>query len=137
MKYIKSCGFVVFKQVNNEYFYLIIKSLNGDIGFPKGHMEIGEGEMQTAIRELKEETGVEVKVVEGFRRQIEYELRKSSDTVKQSVYFLGKCISDSIVCQESEVLEASFVPYEVALRALTFEETKNILKDARQFIYSI
>ena len=134
MRYIKSCGFVAYKQIGNEKYYLIIKSLNGDVGFPKGHMEPGESELETAIRELKEETGVDVKVIPGFRRQIEYELRRIPDTVKQSVYFLGECISDNIVCQEAEVTEAGFVSYEDALKLLTFEETKNILEDAEKFL---
>ena len=134
MRFIKSCGFVAYKQIGNENYYLIIKSLNGDVGFPKGHMEPGESELETAIRELKEETGVDVKVIPGFRRQIEYELRRISDTIKQSVYFLGECISDNIVCQEAEVTEAGFVSYEDALKLLTFDETKNILGDAEKFL---
>ena len=136
MKYIKSCGFVVYKRVGNENYYLIIKSLNGDVGFPKGHMESGESELETAIRELKEETGVDVKVIQGFRRQIEYELRRVPDTIKQSVYFLGECTSDNIVCQEAEVAEASFLSYENSIKMLTFEETKNILKEAEAFLGS-
>ena len=72
MTYIKSCGFVAYKRIENINHYLIIQSLNGDVGFPKGHMESGESELETAIRELKEETGVDVKVIQGFRRQIEY-----------------------------------------------------------------
>ena len=106
------------------------------MGFPKGHMESGESELETAIRELKEETGVDVKVIQDFRRQIEYELRRVPDTIKQSVYFLGECTSDIIICQESEVAEASFVSYQDALKILTYEETKNILKDAEIFICS-
>ena len=136
MRYIKSCGFVAYKRIENINHYLIIKSLNGDVGFPKGHMESGESELETAIRELKEETGVDVKVIQGFRRQIEYELRRVPDTIKQSVYFLGECTSDKIICQEAEVAEASFISYEDALKILTFEETKNILKDAEIFICS-
>ena len=136
MRYIKSCGFVVYKRIENINHYLIIQSLNGDVGFPKGHMESGESELETAIRELKEETGVDVKVIQGFRRQIEYELRRIPDTIKQSVYFLGQCTSDKIICQEAEVAEASFISYEDALKILTFEETKNILKDAEIFICS-
>ena len=136
MKYIKSCGFVVYKRVGNENYYLIIKSLNGDVGFPKGHMESGESELETAIRELKEETGVDVKAIQGFRRQIEYELRRVPDTIKQSVYFLGECTSDNIVCQEAEVAEASFLSYENSIKMLTFEETKNILKEAEAFLGS-
>ena len=136
MRYIKSCGFIAYKQIEGRNYYLIIKSLNGDVGFPKGHMEIGESELETAIRELKEETGTEVNVVSGFRCQIEYHLPRTLNAIKQVVYFLGKCTSDSIVCQESEVAEACFLSYEEALKRLTFEETKNILRDAELFIRS-
>ena len=136
MNYVKSCGFIVYKRVNNQKFYLVIRSLNGDFGFPKGHTEPGESEIETAIRELKEETGIEVKIIEGFRRQIEYELRNIPNTIKQSVYFLGECTSDKIICQESEVSEARFFSYEDATKILTFEETKSILIDAEKFICS-
>jgi 8-oxo-dGTP pyrophosphatase MutT (NUDIX family) len=136
MTYVKSCGFIAYRQIEGENLYLIIKSLNGDFGFPKGHTEYGESEIETAIRELKEETGIEVKVTEGFRRQIEYELQSIPNTVKQSVYFLGECTSDRIICQESEVLEARFIPYKNALALLTFKETKDILKEAEIFIKS-
>ena len=136
MKYVKSCGFVAFKQIENKNYYLIIKSLNGDVGFPKGHVEAEESELQTAIRELKEETGVEVEAIPGFRQQIEYPLTRIPDAIKQSVYFLGRCTSDNVICQESEIAEAGFVSYEEALKMLTFEETKNILRDAELFIHS-
>ena len=136
MQYIKSCGFVAYKQIENKNYYLVIKGLNGDVGFPKGHMEIGETELQTAIRELKEETGVEVEPISGFRFQIEYPLIRIPNVIKQSVYYLGKCTSDNIVRQEGEVAEASFLSYEKALEILTFAETKNILRDAESFINS-
>ena len=136
MKYIKSCGFVAYKTLENVNYYLIIRSINGDVGFPKGHMEIGESETETAIREIKEETNIEVKMVDGFRRQIEYPLPGRTDAIKQSVYFLGECITDNIICQEGEVREAAFLPFSEALSALTFDETKRILKDAEEFICS-
>ena len=134
MKYIKSCGFVAFKRVDGENRYLIIKSHGGDVGFPKGHTEPGESETETAIRELREETGAEVRVIPGFIRQIEYPLPRNPDAVKQAVYLLGECISDEIIRQESEVAEAAFLPYEEAIKLLTFEETKSILSDAECFI---
>ena len=99
-------------------------------------MEIGESELQTAIRELKEETGAEVELISGFRYQIEYPLPRVPDAIKQSVYFLGKCTSENIVRQEAEVDSAEFIPYEDAIKMLTFEETKNILRDAELFIRS-
>lgn len=134
MRYIKSCGFVAYKRTENVNYYLIIKSPNGDIGFPKGHMEDGESEIDTAHRELKEETGVEVEVIDGFRRQIEYPLRRVPDAVKRVIYFLGRCTNDGIVCQEGEVLEAEFVPYAKAVEMLTFNEMKDILHDAEEFL---
>ena len=136
MRYIKSCGFIVYKAENNENFYLIIKSHNGDVGFPKGHMEPGESELQTAIRELKEETGMDVDTIHDFRYQIEYPLPRVPDAMKQTVYFLGKCASDEIIIQETEVALAEFVTYDKAIEKLTFEETKNMLKKANDIINS-
>ena len=134
MKYIKSCGFVVYKVINGINFYLIIKSLNDDYGFPKGHMENNETEIQTAIRELKEETNVEVKVIDGFRKQIEYKISSINDAIKVGIYYLGLCVNDEIIIQEKEVKEAYFTTYEKALELLTFKETKSILKCAQEFI---
>ncbi len=134
MQYVKSCGFIVYKTVENTNYYLIIKSTNGDIGFPKGHMEDGETELQTAIRELKEETNVDVEIIEGFRKQIEYPLPKRPDVIKQSVYFLGRAVTDDVICQEGEVINAAFVSYDDAMRTLTFEDTRRLLEDAKTYV---
>ena len=134
MQYIKSCGVIAYKTLENVNYYLIIRSNNGDFGFPKGHMEIGESELETATRELLEETNAKVEIIKGFRHQIEYPIPKQRDIIKQAVYFLGRCTSDSIKPQESEVAEAVFLPYSDALTVLTFEDTKAILKSAEEFI---
>ena len=134
MQYVKSCGFIVYKTVENTNYYLIIKSTNGDVGFPKGHVESGETELQTAIRELKEETNVDVEIIEGFRKQIEYPLPKRPDVIKQSVYFLGRAVTDDVICQEGEVINAAFVSYDDAMRTLTFEDTRRLLEDAKTYV---
>ena len=134
MEYRKSCGFVVFKKVQDEIFYLIIRAWNGEYGFPKGHVENDESEYETAMRELKEETNVEVLVINGFREQIEYKFPNMRNVIKQSVYFIGECISNDIKCQDTEVSEAKFMVYEDALKLLSFEETKSVLQKAHKFI---
>lgn len=134
MQYVKSCGSIVYKTVENTNYYLIIQSTNGDIGFPKGHMEDGETELQTAIRELKEETNVDVEIIDGFRKQIEYPLPKRPDVIKQSVYFLGRAVTDDVICQEGEVINAAFVSYDDAMRTLTFEDTRRLLEDAKTYV---
>ena len=136
MKYEKSCGFVVYKEDQGAIKYLIIRASNGEYGFPKGHVENDETEHETAIRELKEETNIEVQIIDGFRRHIVYYLPNKVNVMKQSVYFIGKCITCNIVCQETEVSEAMFVPMEEAIELLTFEDTKMILKEANEFIKS-
>ena len=137
MIYIKSCGFVVYKELNDKRLYLIIRTSNGEYGFPKGHVEENETEHETAIRELKEETNIEVQIVDGFLCKIEYKFPNKEDVIKIAVYFIGKCIKDDIVCQETELLEAMFVPIETALELLSFDDTKGVLKEADGYISSL
>lgn len=137
MKYEKSCGFIAYKDEGGERRYLIICSLDGEYGFPKGHVEGCETEQETAMRELKEETNAQVTIVPGFRRQIEYAFPNKPGVMKQTVYFLGKCTADDILCREGEVAQAAFHSYEKAYKLLSFEDTKNILKEADAFLRSI
>ena len=133
----KSCGVVAYKTVDNVNYYLLIRAFNGDTGFPKGHVEAEESEIQTAIRELKEETNVEVEIVPGFRREMEYVIPSKKNVSKKVVYFLGKCTMDHIVAQRSEISEAMFVPYDEALKIITFEDSRRILRDAEDMIKSL
>ena len=75
MNYEYCCGAVVFTPVDGVPHYLLVRAKNqpeGCHGFPKGHMEPGETEEQTALREIFEETGIRVRLVEGFRVVTEY-----------------------------------------------------------------
>lgn len=58
----KSCGAVVYKEDNGELKFLLVYQNNGHYSFPKGHMEEGETELETTIREIKEETNLDVDV---------------------------------------------------------------------------
>ena len=65
-----SCGAVVYTRRNGQLLFLLIQSLKGIWGFPKGHMEAGETETQTALREVLEETGVQVRLMPEFREDV-------------------------------------------------------------------
>lgn len=134
MIYEKSCGFVVYKESSGVREYLLVSALNGKYGFPKGHVERGETEYETAVRELKEETNLEVRFVDGFRRQIEYRLPQKRDTMKRCVYFLGEYTEGEIICQEEEVLDAVFVDFDQAMQIIPFTNARAVLQEADEYI---
>ena len=68
----KSAGAVVYFPDGENIYILIEKMKQGHYSFPKGHMEGVETEAETAIREIREETGLEVVLDTGFRKTVEY-----------------------------------------------------------------
>lgn len=134
MKTEKSCGGVVFTRQGGEIRYLIIRHLGGHCGFPKGHMEAGETEEQTAIREIREEVGLRVSLIDGFRAEDTYLLHGKPGVEKQVVYFLAEFQGQQICIQPEEIKASYLVPYEDALALLPFPEAKRILTEAHQFI---
>ena len=94
----KSCGAFILK--NNKV--LIVKQLNNTWSIPKGHIEGNEKEEETALREIKEETNLDVEILNGFREVITY-CPDKYDTIKDVVVFLSKPISNDIVLQEEEI----------------------------------
>ena len=134
MVYEKSCGAVVFTLVGSEVRYLLIKSLTGIYGFPKGHMEAGESEEQTAYREVLEETGISVSLLSGFRAEEEYPLPQKEDTIKRVVYFLGEYCDQEPRYQASELTDALLVDYETAMSLFQFDVSRRILTEADKFL---
>ena len=123
----KSCGCIIIEK--NKV--LLIQQTKGHWGFPKGHMEVGETEIQTAIREVKEETNLEVEIDAKKRYTMEYITDKG--TYKQVVLFIAKKISGDEKYQESEIKSMKWVTFEDAIKTITYENTKElfskILKD--------
>ena len=136
MNYEYSCGAVVFTRIDGEPQYLLVRARNqpeGCHGFPKGHMEAGETEEQTALREIFEETSIRVQLVEGFRAVTEYALPKP-DTRKRVVFFLAEYENQQPKFQESELAGFSLAPFEKALELTEYADSKQILTDANAFL---
>ncbi|MBR6598855.1 MAG: NUDIX domain-containing protein, partial [Oscillospiraceae bacterium] len=71
MLYEKSCGGVVYRKSHGNLEILLIKHINsGHWSFPKGHIEANETEQETALREIKEETGIDVVLDPSFRETV-------------------------------------------------------------------
>ena len=134
MNYEKSCGAVVFTKVDNCIKYLLIQNLSGIYGFPKGHVENGESETETALREVFEEVGIKIKLIDGFRTEDEHLLPQKENTMKQIVYFLGMYDNQEFHYQREELSSAQLVDYETAITLFQFESSKRILKEANDFL---
>jgi len=133
MKYEKSCGAVIFNETEDKI--LIIQQAEGHWGFPKGHVEDGETEVETAIREIKEETNLDVEINEKFRYVEHYSPKE--DVEKDVVFFVAKKIGGEIVAQEEEVQNIVWVSYAEAMERLTFESSKNVLEKVMRDLSAI
>lgn len=125
----KSCGCVVIKDKK----VLVINQIDGFWGFPKGHVEKNETEEQTAIREVKEETNIDVKIEKEKRYVIEYLTDEGRE--KQVVYFVAKYIGGKLKPQESEIKEIAWFNFEEAINIITFENTKEMFKNILKDVY--
>lgn len=130
--YEKSCGAVVYNEDKQERTYLLIRNRSQNVGFPKGHIEYGETELQTVQREILEETGLRVEIHENFRRLYDYKVKFSVN--KRAVYYLAKYTGQHIFPQEDEVLEYWIVPYTRARDLLTFDADRQILEEVEAYL---
>ena len=127
MKKEKSCGCIILK--DDEV--LLIKHNEGHWDFPKGHMEEGETEKQTAIREVKEETNMDVEIVFDKKYIANY-IIEHKQVEKEVVYFIAKPLSIELKPQETEVSIVEWVKIDKAIDTITFDTSKNILKQVKK-----
>lgn len=130
--YEKSCGAVIYRiNEKNDVRILLVKNHNGKCWtFPKGHIEMGENEQQTALREIKEETGLSVEIIPGFRQTSSY--RPFGKIRKTAVFFLAKADKSIVSMQPSEIDYYLWVSIDEAMRMCRHENDTNILKEVRK-----
>ena len=129
----KSCGAIVYRKSHGNTEILLIKHINsGHWSFPKGHVEGNETEVETAIREIKEETAIDVMIDPTFRETVSYYPKR--DTQNTVVYFIGKAKNYDYIPQEEEISEIRWVDIGYASNILTYENDKNIVNKAKTAI---
>ncbi len=132
----KSCGAVVINRESGETRYLLIANPQGIWGFPKGHMEAGESERDTALREIMEETGLSVAFFGDFRTTEERALLREGrpDVTKQITNFLAEYKGQSFRPQPGEISQIRLMSFREALDAFQYESSKRILREATAYL---
>ena len=101
MKQEKSCGAVIYSLIDNQRYYLIEKMVKGHYAMCKGHVEANETEILTTLREIKEETNLEVKLDSSFRKTLSYSPAYGIN--KEVVYFVAYAPNIETIPQKEEV----------------------------------
>jgi bis(5'-nucleosidyl)-tetraphosphatase len=134
MKHEKACGAVIFRRDAGRLLFLLIRHRKEGLwSFPKGHVEEGERDEETALREVQEETGLTVKLLPGFRERITYPPKPGVS--KEVHFFLAESPSGATIANK-EVNGFAWLTYEAAHTCLTYADTKKVLDTAYGFLTS-
>ena len=133
MKHERSCGTIPFTLKGGKRFYLLVSPAGREsYGFPKGHMEAGESELATAIRETEEETSLKVTPIEAFHRTVEYSPKHG--VMKRVDYFLASYSGNPHHKMGFEHMSYRVLPFEGALQCLAHQQHVEILREAEAFL---
>lgn len=133
-----SYGIVPVRYHQGRYEVLLIhqiSNLRGDSYWilPKGHPEAGEGPVATALRELKEETGLSPYEVDSEHPlSLQYTFWIDGTQIdKTVVFYIGLIEADAgLQLAPTEVKEARWLPFGAALEQITHSNAQRILEQA-------
>ena len=136
----KSCGVVLFN--SGKVLLLRHSPLSsrggGHWDFPKGHIDDGETEIQTALRELEEETGIaHANVIDGFRETITYTFSGGKKQIGKEVVFFIATTKESKVTLSHEHIDYSWLDFDSAFSRLTYDNARQVLRSAIDFYVNV
>jgi bis(5'-nucleosidyl)-tetraphosphatase len=139
MSYERSVGAIIYR-VRAEGrertpFYLLLRYPGEYWEFARGHVEEGEREHATAKREIREETGLTgLQFRKGFREQYRFHFkRKGRMIAKDAILYLAQSRSWNVRVSAEHYGYAWF-SYREALKHLRFDNSKNVMKRAQEFL---
>ena len=136
----KSCGLVL---LNSGKVLLLRHSSTsshegGHWDFPKGHIDEGESEIQTALRELEEETGIAyTNVIAGFRDTITYTFSGGQEQIGKEVVFFLATTKENKVTLSHEHIDYSWLDFDSAFSRLTYDNARQVLRNAIEFYENV
>jgi diadenosine hexaphosphate hydrolase (ATP-forming) len=124
---VPQAGGIAFRGHGRDLSILLVSSKKqaGFWIFPKGHVEPGETAAQAGVRETLEEAGIAGDLLGPIGPPLEYDWNGKRYSVQ---YFLIRATSESAADDGRAIL---WLPYEEALRKLSFDDTRRLLREAR------
>lgn len=135
-----SYGAVIIRKERKKILYLLLyrkahEHYKEMWDFPRGLIEKGETPEDDIRREIKEETGIsEIIFIKGFREKVNWFYRKEGKTIfKEATYYLAETKEKEIKLS-FEHNDFRWCSFDEALKLIKFNNTKNILKKANEFL---
>lgn len=128
----KSCGAVIWRDRDGVREYLLARHNGGHWSFPKGHVEGGETEAETALREIREETGLLAQLDTGFRYVSTY--YPKHNVIKDVVFFLATITGGTQHPQEEEISQLQWSAFAETRSLLTFAQDEELLLAAQAYL---
>lgn len=139
MSYVRSAGAIIFYKRGKKIEYLLIQYKAKYWDFSRGHVEKGESDQEAAKREVEEETGlVNLKSIPGFERKVSWFFKpKEAEkyTYKEVIFFLCQSRTKKIKLS-FEHTNFCWLTFPQAVKKISFENMKDVLREANQFLTS-
>ena len=130
------------KNSQDEWLWLLVRHNEGHWGFPKGHKESGEDDLQAAQREFQEETGLQkFQIFPDVFWEETYNFSQNGQKHHKKVkYFLAQVEEGeegNVNIQKEELQDYRWLKYYDALKLLTYPQSRQILRKAYRLIVTI
>lgn len=134
----KSIGIIVYHRFPRSLKFLILKHRKGHWSFAKGHKDRGETAIETAKRELREETGIKKteflskKVL--LKERYIYKNKNKKSVIKSVDYFIAKTNSDIVAIDKNEITGYRWCTLNTGVKLITFNQSRKLLRKAYRLV---
>ena len=136
MKHVESFGIIPIRREGEEYQVLLILHREGNHwGFPKGKADSGEEPVETACRELKEETNLDVKeIIHTPALEEHYQFQHKREQIFKLAQYFPAIVEGVLKCQEEEIRDARWFTFSEALEQLSFKGARHLLRETMRLL---
>jgi 8-oxo-dGTP pyrophosphatase MutT (NUDIX family) len=130
-----SAGGVIYRRVESDTVFLLIRDPYENWGLPKGHVEAGETPAQAGIREAAEETGLAVSILAELPT-IDWYFRDHGQLVHKYCHFYLMESRSGEACPQIDegISECVWLSLDEALRTLTYANAREVLRSAARWL---